>query len=128
VGKCPIQVISRNGEILERIETTYSRFHRLLDWTGDGVQEIIIGQDHCMWNGKGELIAVFDMPLPPHETPPSSTEESIICAVGDMTGDGVPDVLYYTTPGTAVYIYKNTKGKKPAGKIDLGTGLNFTLH
>ncbi len=46
--------------------------------------------------------------------------------IGDMTGDGVADVMIATT--RAVYIYKNTKGKKSAGPIRLGTEFNFTLY
>ena len=127
-GEVPIQIINGDGEILGQILTIYSRFHRLIDWTGDGVNEIIVGQDYCMFDGKGEKIGIFDMPLPQGEKPPSKTEESILCAIGDMTGDGVPDVIYYTSPGTVVYIYKNEKGKKPTGLAPLGTGVNFTLY
>jgi len=127
-GKCPIQVISEQGEVLGQIFCTYNRFHRLVEWTGDDYQEIIVGQDRCMFDGKGRKIALFDMPLPPGERPPSSTRESIICAVGDMTGNGVIDIIYYTVPGTVVYIYKNTNGKKSEDKVPLGTEMNFTLY
>ena len=126
-GECPIQVISGDGVILGEILTEYSRFHRLIDWTGDAVEEIIIGQDHCMFDGQGKKTGIFDMPVPEGVKAPSATEESIICAVGDMSGDGVADIIYYTNPGTVVYIYKNTKGK-PSRKVPLGMGVNFTLY
>ena len=44
-----------------------TRFHRLVEWTGDDYQEIIVGQDRCMFDGKGQKIAIFDMPIPPGE-------------------------------------------------------------
>ena len=46
--------------------------------------------------------------------------------VGDFTSDGVADVALVTT--TAVYVFKNEKGAKPAHRIGLGTELNLTLY
>jgi hypothetical protein len=48
--------------------------------------------------------------------------------VGDMTGDGVPDVLLTTRSMTRVYIYKNERGRKSARPMPLGTEMNFTLY
>lgn len=101
---------------------------QIYDWDGDGLQSIIIGQSKSMFDGQGKKIAVFDMPTPPGETPPSSTEESILCATGDMTGNGINDVIYYTNPGTVVCIYKNQSALKPKQKTPLGMGVNYTLY
>ena len=127
-GRKPIFLLDENGNILGRILTTESRFHRLIDWTGNGLQEIIIGQSKSMFDGQGKKVATFLMPTPPGEQPPSSTEESILCATGDMTGDGITDVIYYTNPGTVVYIYKNQSKQKSENKIPLGMGINYTLY
>ena len=48
--------------------------------------------------------------------------------VGYVTGDGVPDVLLTTRSSSAVYIYKNENGKKPAKPVPLGTELHFTIY
>ena len=45
-----------------------------------------------------------------------------------MTGYGIPDIVLYTNPGSFIYIYKNEKGIKPRGKVNLGTGVNYTLY
>ncbi len=40
----------------------------------------------------------------------------------------VNDVIYYTNPGTVVYIYKNQSTLTPQQKIPLGMGVNYTLY
>ena len=70
-------------------------------------------------------MALFDTPTPEGE---SEGRRGWLCAKGDMTGDGVPDLLLSTNPGSAVYIYKNENGKKTAGATELGTEVNFTLY
>jgi len=52
--------------------------------------------------------------------------EPLNVAMGDMTGDGVPDVVI-ATPHTA-YIYRNVHGRRPDGPINLGVESNFTLY
>ena len=46
--------------------------------------------------------------------------------LGDVTGDGVRDVLMVTPE--KVYIYVNRKGTKDSGTLRLGTEFNFTLY
>ena len=47
---------------------------------------------------------------------------------GDMTGDGLPDIVLYNNPGGDIYIYKNEYGTKPRGKVNIGSGVNYSLH
>ena len=125
-GKSPLWILDEQGSLLGRIVTDYSRHHHLLDWTGDGINEIMVAHNGFIYNNKGKCIGVFT-------TPKSTTndfedkrgyERSIL--TGDMTADGVPDVVLATP--LAVYIYKNEKGLKPGRPASLGTGLNFTLY
>ena len=51
-------------------------------------------------------------------------ERSVLA--GDMTGDGVADLILATPENIA--IYKNTRGRKPDTPLALGTGINFTLY
>ncbi|MHC4085833.1 MAG: FG-GAP repeat domain-containing protein [Planctomycetota bacterium] len=126
-GKSPLWVLDEQGNHLGQIVTDYSRHHHLLDWTGDGMNEIMVAHNGCIYNYKGKCIGVFTTPKPTKNgssTNESAFERSIL--TGDMTGDGVPDVVLATPE--AVYIFKNKKGSKPDRSVSLGTGLNFTLY
>ncbi len=122
-GEGPLWVIDERGEVLTRIMTDYARHHDLLDWTGDGVQEIVIAEPHAIYDGRGAVIAELAFPLA--DLPDAAECEAL---VGDMTGDGVPDVMLTARDSSAVYIYKNEHGARPEGKIPLGTAVNFTLY
>jgi hypothetical protein len=127
LGKSPLWVLDERGNLLGRIVTDYSRHHHLLDWTGDGINEIMVAHNGCIYNDKGKCICVFSTPRPIKNgsaASESTYERSIL--TGDMTGDGVPDVVLATPE--AVYIFKNKKGLKPDGPVPLGTGPNFTLY
>lgn len=128
-GQQPIWVLDGEGTLLGEILNDESRFHRLVDWHGEGLESIIAGQPPAMYDGEtGAKQAIFDMPVAAGETPPDPKTESIICLKADMDGDGVPDVLYSTNPATTVYVYRNQRGAKPAGTVPLGTGVNWTLY
>ena len=126
LGKSPLWVLDERGNLLGRIVTDYSRHHHLLDWTGDRVNEIMVAHNGCIYNDKGKCISVFAAPRPTKNgsADESTYERSIL--TGDMTGDGVPDVVLATPEG--VYIFKNKNGLKPDKPVPLGTGINFTLY
>ncbi len=91
----------------------------------------MVGQPPAVYDGTtGRKIAAFDTTFPEGEHPPQVVpgNELFICWQGDLTGDGVPDVIYGTNPGTVLFIYKNESGKKPEGDVPLGTGVNVTLY
>jgi len=115
-GESPIWVLNEQGDLLGQIVTEYSRHHRLLDWTGDRFDEILVAFNRAMYNHRGERIATFDTRHQPGTT----------LLIGDMTGDGVPDVMIATED--AVYIFKNEKGAKPDRPTPLGSAFNFTLY
>ena len=126
-GKSPLWVLDEEGKHLGQLITDYSRHHHLLDWTGDGLNEIMVAHNGGIYNYKGKCIGVFVTPRPTKNGSPadeSVSERSIL--TGDMTGDGIPDVVLATTE--AVYIFKNKKGLKPDKPAPLGTGPNFTLY
>jgi hypothetical protein len=52
----------------------------------------------------------------------------MLALAGDMTGDGVPDVMLTTPFSTAVYIYQNEHGRQPPKPSPPGTEANFTLY
>jgi len=90
----------------------------------------MVAHNGRIYNYKGERIGTFATSQSAKNGSPadeSVSERSIL--TGDMTGDGVPDVVLATTE--AMYTFKNEKGLKPdpaRGGVPLGTGLNFTLY
>ncbi len=122
-GDGPLWVFDENGNRLGRIMTDYARHHALVDWTGDGSEEILVAQGRGLFDGRGRRIATLAM-----DEPEAPDPAEMLGIVGDMTGDGVPDVMLTTRSSSAVYIYKNVKGTKPAVPVPLGTEVNFTLY
>lgn len=123
LGKSPLWVLDEKGELLGRIVTDYSRHHCLLDWTGDGVDEILVAHNGCIYDHHGRRIGVFAVPGS-GLAGKSKGERSML--IGDVTGDGVHDVMMVTPEN--VYIYINRKGQKSKGPVRLGTEFNFTLY
>ena len=121
LNESPLWLLDGSGIVLGQIISPYCRHHSLLDWTGDGADEILVSHNGAVYNHKGRRIGTF---VTPGEEPSAKGERSML--IGDMTGDGVADVMIATTK--AVYIYKNTKGKKIPGGVPLGTEFNFTLY
>jgi len=121
LGKSPLWVLDSFGNLLGKITTDYSRHHCLLDWTGDGVNEILVAHNGAIYSHKGRRIATL---VTPGHRPTAKGERSMLIA--DMTADQIPDVMIATT--AKVYIYKNTKGKRPKTPAPPGTEFNFTLY
>jgi hypothetical protein len=122
-GNGPLWVFDEVGQVQTKIMTDYARHHALLDWTGDGVAEILIAQPRALYDGRGRRVATLAM-----DTKDDAAGEERLALTGDFTGDGVPDVLLTTRAMTHVYIYKNERGKKPSPPAPLGTDVNFTLY
>lgn len=122
-GSGPVWVFDEAGQVRTKIMTDYARHHALLDWTGDGVAEILIAQPRTLFDGEGRQVARLEVP----DKDDASGEERL-ALTGDFTGDGVPDVLLTSRAMTHVFIYKNERGQKPNPPAPLGTGANFTLY
>ena len=123
-GKSPLWVLDGKGELLGQLVTDYSRHHCLLDWDGDGLDDILVAHKCGLYNHRGQRFGTFGTPGLELGAGKGEYERSIL--IGDMTGDGVQDVMI-ATPYT-VYIYENTSGKKPDKPVPLGTEFNFTLY
>jgi hypothetical protein len=117
-------VLDEQGRHLGRLVTDYSRHHCLLDFTGDGIEEILIAHKGGLYNYQGQRIGTFNTPTEQTHEETTTYEKSML--IGDMTGDEVLDVILATPYN--VYIYKNTKGKKSGKPVRLGTERNFTLY
>jgi hypothetical protein len=122
-GQGPVWVFDETGIVRTRIMTDYARHHALLDWTGDGVAEMLIAQPRALFDSQGRRVAMFAL-----EARDDAAGEERLALTGDFTGDGVPDVLLTTRAMTEVYIFKNERGQRPNPPAPLGTGVNFTLY
>jgi len=115
-GESPIWVVGGDGKPLGQIITEYSRQHRLVDWDGDGLDEFAVADAKGLYDHTGKRIATFELP----------SVSGTIPHVGDLDGDGIPDLIFNS--GDAVYIFRNESSKKPARPAPLGTGHNVTLY
>ncbi len=122
-GQSPLWLLDEDGVLLGRINTDYARHHHLLDWTGDGLDEILNAHSGAVYGHEGRRIATLVVD-PADGGATADSERSIIA--GDFTGDGIADVALVTT--AAVYIFKNEKGARSAEPVRLGTEFNFTLY
>ncbi|MHC4072427.1 MAG: hypothetical protein ACYTGS_10405 [Planctomycetota bacterium] len=90
----------------------------------DGIDEILVAHKGGIYNSRGVRIGTFSTPGLDSVAGKRKYEKSML--IGDMTGDGIPDVVI-ATPDT-VYIYKNENGRKTDRPVPPGTEFNFTLY
>ncbi len=121
VPERPLCVFDEQGELLGQIVTDYTRHHVLVDWTGDGCDEIGSALPRGLFDGRGKRIVTFA--VGPNERPG-------IMATGELTGDGGDDVLLTTSRDSVykVYLYTNDIAASEEGREITGTGRNFTLY
>lgn len=123
LGESPVWTLDEKGRLLSRIVTDYSRHHCLLDFTGDGVDEILVAHNGGIYDYHGRRIGILAVP-DGSQVGQRKGERSML--IGDMNGDGVRDVMMVTAE--KVYIYVNRNGKKGIEPVRLGTEFNFTLY
>lgn len=123
-GQSPVCVLDIEGRLLGRITTNYSRHHVLLDWDGDGLDEIAVAHSGGLYDNRGRRLATFMTPGAEPANVQGSYEKSL--QVGDMNGDKIADLAIVTPQ--RVYVYRCTQGRKADGTTALGSGPNFTLY
>lgn len=123
----PIWIIGRDGKRLGTYICGDSRHHRLIDWDGDGVQEILVGQEQRLLDGMGRCrwrlgpVDAFkrDNPVPPDE------DHEPFALIGDLDGDERPEIILYSM--RKILIYRSERAAKMPS-LKLGTGVNVTLY
>ena len=115
-----LEVYSEAGDLLGTCWTPYSRFHRVIDWNGDGLDEIVLARTPAVVDGHGKLVAhlvgVDDRTM----------REGALVFIGNLTGKGFADVALIS--GDKVYIFQNPSPGKPANPLPLRSELNFSSY
>ena len=114
-GESPLWLMDADGSHLGQIMTDYCRQHGLLDWTGDGYDEIILPNARGIFNHKGQRIFTFNTGKP-----------GSAVLFGDMTGDKISDITIVTTEPLQAFIFENKNGSP--SEEELGCGVNYTFY
>ena len=120
-GESYIWLLDEGGKQVGEFKTVYSRTHRAIKWDKSGLDRLAVGQPHAFYDAQGNVTAIFEMDGRDYSVQGS---QGIKAIVGDMTGNGRPDLII-ATDDTA-FIYQNTEGPVVGGPV--GTGLNFTWY
>jgi hypothetical protein len=126
-GQGPVWLLNDKGDRLGTWTTGYGRHHRLIDWDGDGLDEVLIGNARRLFNGLGECTVQFGPvgDVDGATGPQPGNDPGPLAAVGDVDGDQRPEVILHSV--RSVHIYKAKRAAKISG-LTLGTGTNFTLY
>jgi hypothetical protein len=124
-----VWALDEHGVLLGRLAAEYTRFHSLVDWNGDGLDEIVLPHARGLFDCEGRRIGTFAMEAATDVyggMSPAEGEIGNIVLRGDMTGDGVPDVTI--TAPAQICVFRNESGVARAGRPAPGAGTNFTLY
>ena len=118
----PLCVFNDQGELLGSINTDYTRHHILIDWDGDGINEIGSALPRGLFSGHGDRVVTLQT---------GADERPTLLAEVDTNGCGADAVLMTASAANGdykVYLYKcAASSTTPQGRPQ-GTGINFTLY
>ena len=114
---------SGTGELVARLMTDYARHHVLLDWNGDGLDEIFVGESCGVYSYLGQRILTLRLPAEgfPAEGP---HERALVPA--NVAGNGRADLI--VTSPHAAHVFLNEDGLADQRFSELGSERNFTLY
>jgi hypothetical protein len=119
----PLCVFSERGELLGRINTDYTRHHLLIDWDGDGIDEIGSAVPRGLFDGHGRRVVTFAI---------QGEQRPLLIAPVNSCGRGADAVLLTTLAEDGsyfVYLYRAPQRPQDTrGAVPLGTKPNFTLY
>ncbi len=124
-----IWTYSATGEWLGRLAVGYGRFHTLVDWDGDGLDEIVVPHARGLFDHQGRRLATFAMESQVDlygGAPYEQGEVGNTVLRGDLDGDGVAD-LVLTAPAAA-YVFTNPSPAGTTAPAGQGSGVNFTFY
>jgi len=126
-GQLQVEFLDDHGHPLGTIHCFESRHHRLIDWNGDGLDEILIGNALRLFDGKGACIVRLG-PANAFEGetgPQKDNDPGPLALVADVDGDGRPEIILHSPQ--SILIYKSDRAAKMRTP-HVGTEVNFTLY
>lgn len=124
----PIWLLHEDGELLGEFMVDYGRFHTIVDWNNDGIEEIVIPHHRGLFDYRGQRVGTFAMepqPDPYAGQPHDQGEIGGIVMRGDFTGHGRHDLLI--TAPDRVCIFQNPAPAQPP-TAPPGSHPNFSLY
>ncbi|MBN1418543.1 MAG: DUF1080 domain-containing protein, partial [Planctomycetes bacterium] len=129
-GDGPLWIIAESGEVIGRYKTNYARYHHLVDWDGDGEEDIVLPNALRIVDGRGRIIARLGVPDAVRADllgdPGERSNEAPFLLMGSFSGEGKREVLINSH--RAALIYRNPSARIPDPKLPLGSEPNFTLY
>jgi hypothetical protein len=112
-GQAQNHVYNAKGDLKVVQQLNYGRQHRLVDWDGDGLDEIVISNNQAICKGTGERIGSLEFKDSTGEIvfPQTKLNHDIHVAIIDYSKRGTGDIMLYTRQD--VYIYENPS---PSGR------------
>lgn len=119
-GKSKAYLFSEKGDPLGLVNLYYGRQHRMVDWTGDGASDIVLGNSRTILDSKGNIIAILGMGEKEREIiarQMAGNQEPYVSIV-DVNGNDAGDVILHTLDQAIIHenpnpvkITTGTKGK-----------------
>ncbi|HOX38916.1 MAG TPA: hypothetical protein PL033_13075 [Candidatus Brocadiia bacterium] len=125
-GKCLMWLLDDKGNLLGEFKCFYGRHHRVIDWNGDGVDEMLFANARRLYDGNGKCMAEFG----PREDFGHATGEQQnndpgpFAVAADLDGDKRPEIILHSTKKVWVY-----KGANVSAVPDAPVGtVNWTYY
>lgn len=120
-----VWAVDEEGRVLGRLRADYCRFHTLVDWNGDGLDEIVLPYARGLFDHAGRRLGTFAVEAQEDlygGQPRAEGEVGHLVIRGRMGGAGGPG-LCISAPYN-LYVFQRQTGQA----TPLGCGANFTLY
>ncbi len=128
-GDSPGWLIHTDGTHIGTYLTNYSRHHRLVDWNGDGLDEIVLANALTICDGAGKGVVSFDLNGKADDVRAEqrSADPGPLVSVVDVTGNGVEDVVLHTD--RKIYVFASGREPSQTERNNAASDTtNFTLY
>jgi hypothetical protein len=127
-GKMQGMFIDFEGRIIGTCEYDTGRFHRCVDWNGDGLDEVVVSPMLALVNGNGQKIGEFqfksNISMNSREMIDLEDPERFLVSVVDLTGKGNGDIVIHSEKAVNIYLNPSNLSKTQK-RFD---SMNFTLY
>lgn len=126
-GKSVGHLYNLDGDLLGKYHFFYGRHHRMLDWTGNGISEIVLGNAATIVDVEGNQVAILDLEKKAKhiQSGKKKGDAEPFVSIHDFTNNGRADIALHTSD--KVYIYKNPSPSL-GGRAEFIDDVNFTFY